>query len=308
MRAAKHTSRNCRKNKYESLNHSKWECKRHIKGKRKSAMNITYDFKGKVAIVTGSASGLGETTVRAFAKAGAKVVVADYNEEKGNAVCKSIQNSGAEAIFVKVDVTSQEPVDNLFKATLDAFGALDILVNNAGKGGPHLGNPLTRTDDFDWNTCYETMVRGTFHCCKASYNYFKEKKQGKIVNIASIAGYTGDPTLPHYSAAKAGIINFTQTLGRELAPFNINVNAVNPGIIYTPIWQGLAWLLGNTFPELYPNMKPREIFLANIDKFIPMKREQTPEDIANMVMFLAADEAKNITAQVINVDGGCELK
>jgi NAD(P)-dependent dehydrogenase (short-subunit alcohol dehydrogenase family) len=271
-------------------------------------MNITYDFKGKVVIVTGSASGLGEAMVHAFSKAGAKVVVSDLNEEKGNAVCKSIQDSGGEAIFVKVDVRNQESTDNLFKATLDAFGALDILVNNAGKGGPHLGDPLTRTEDIDWDTSFKTMVLGTFHCCKASYNYFKEKKQGKIVNIASIAGYTGDPTLPHYSAAKAGIINFTQTLGRELAPFNINVNAVNPGIIYTPIWQGLAWLLGNTFPELYPNMKPREIFLANIDKFIPMKREQTPEDIANMVMFLAADEAKNITAQVINVDGGCELK
>jgi NAD(P)-dependent dehydrogenase (short-subunit alcohol dehydrogenase family) len=271
-------------------------------------MNITYDFKGKVAIVTGSASGLGEATVRGFAKAGAKVVVADLNEEKGNAVRKSIQDSGGEAIFVKVDISSQESADNLFKATLDAFGALDILVNNAGKGGPHLGDPMTRTEDIDWNTSYETILRGTFHCCKASYNYFKEKKQGKIVNIASIAGYSGDIAIPHYSAAKAGVINFTQTLARELAPFNINVNAVNPGIIYTPIWQRLGLLYGKTFPERYPNMTQREIFLVHINDKIPMKHEQTEEDIANMVMFLASDEAKNITAQAINVDGGAELK
>jgi NAD(P)-dependent dehydrogenase (short-subunit alcohol dehydrogenase family) len=271
-------------------------------------MNITYDFKGKVVIVTGSASGLGEAMVHAFSKAGAKVVVSDLNEEKGNAVCKSIQDSGGEAIFVKVDVRNQESTDNLFKATLDAFGALDILVNNAGKGGPHLGDPLTRTEDIDWDTSYETILRGTFHCCKSSYNYFKEKKQGKIVNIASIAGYTGSSGLPHYAAAKAGVINFTQTLGRELAPFNINVNAVNPGIIYTPIWQNLAVVFGKNFPEVYKNMTPREIFLAVITKVIPMKREQTEADIANMVMFLASDEAKNITSQAINVDGGVELK
>jgi NAD(P)-dependent dehydrogenase (short-subunit alcohol dehydrogenase family) len=275
-------------------------------------MNITYDFKGKVAIVTGSASGLGEAMVHAFSKAGAKVVVADYNEEKGNAVRKSIQDSGGEAIFVKVDVSDQEAVNNLFKATLDAFGALDILVNNAGRGGPHMGDPLTNTEDIDWDISYKIMVLGAFHCCKASYNYFKERKQGKIINIASIAGFTGDPPVPNYSAAKAGVINFTQTLARELAPFNINVNVVNPGFVYTSIWEGVAVALKKSQPELYANMTPLDIFRSNVlarpYKAIPMKREQTTEDIANMVMFLASDEAKNITAQAINVDGGTELR
>lgn len=266
------------------------------------------DFAGKIVIVTGAASGLGRATALGFGNAGAKVVVADKKAEEGNKVSSEIKEKGTESIFVETDVTSEESVKNMIDTVLNTFGGLNILVNNAGTGGPHLGKPFTRTEAIDWDTSYKVNVRGTFYSCKAVYDMFIKQGHGKIVNVASIAGKTGDPVIPHYSASKAAVINMTQTLARELAPYNINVNCVCPGLIYTPIWKGLGYLLGKTYPEEYPNMNPREVFLANIDKLVPMKREQTEEDIANAVLFLCSEAAKNITAQTLNVCGGAELK
>jgi NAD(P)-dependent dehydrogenase (short-subunit alcohol dehydrogenase family) len=196
----------------------------------------------------------------------------------------------------------------MIKTTLDTYGKLDILVNNAGKGGPHLGYPFTRTEKIDWDTSYEVNVRGTFYACKAVYNLFIKQGHGKIINMASISGKTGSSVIPHYSAAKAAVINLTQALAREMAPYNINVNAVCPGLIYTDIWAGLGTMIGENFPGLYPNMTSREVFLANIEKNVPMKREQTVDDIANAVMFLCSEAARNITAQALNVCGGAEIK
>ncbi|MDD4783767.1 MAG: SDR family NAD(P)-dependent oxidoreductase [Syntrophaceticus sp.] len=266
------------------------------------------DFEGKVVIVTGAASGLGEATALGFGNAGAKVVVADKKAEEGSKVSSKIKEMGTDSIFVETDVTCEDSIKNMIDKTLSSFGGLDILVNNAGTGGPHLGNPFTRTEAIDWDTSYKVNVRGTFYCCKAVYDMFIKQRHGKIINLASIAGKTGDPTIPHYSASKAAVINLTQNLARELAPYNINVNCVCPGLIYTPIWKGLGYMMGKTYPEQFPNMSPREVFLANIDKLVPMKREQTAEDIANAVLFLCSEAAKNITAQALNVCGGAEIK
>lgn len=270
-------------------------------------MDMRDEFTGKTVIITGAASGLGKATALGFGKAGAQVVVADLNEEQGQAVVKEIEGLGSKAVFTKLDVTCEDSVKNLIGTTLKTCGVIDILVNSAGKGGPHLGSPFTKTEKIDWDTSYEVNVRGTFFCCKAVYDLFIKQGHGKIINMSSIAGKTGDPRIPHYSASKAAVINLTQTLARELAPYNININAVCPGLIYTPIWQGLGWLIGKTYPEQYPGMNPREVFLANIDKLVPMKREQTPEDIANAVMFFASEAACNITGQTLNVCGGTEI-
>lgn len=266
------------------------------------------DFEGKTVIVTGAASGLGKATALGFGNAGAKVVVADKKVEEGKEVCSELKGMGTESIFVETDVTSEDSVKNMIDTTLKTFDVLDILINNAGTGGPHLGQPFTRTEAVDWDTSYKVNVRGTFYCCKAVYDLFIKQGHGKIVNMASIAGKTGAAAIPHYSASKAAVINLTQTLARELAPYGINVNCVCPGLIYTSIWKGLGYLMGKNYPKVFADMSPREVFLATIDKMVPMKREQTEEDIANAAMFLCSDAAKNITAQALNVCGGAEIK
>ncbi len=270
-----------------------------------SQQNLKYNYQDQVVIVTGAASGLGESIALGFAKAGARVIVADIQEDKGLQVVAALKKEGApDAKFIYTDVTDEESVSGLIKNTLDAFGKLDIMVNNAGKGGPNMGLPFTRTEKIDWDTSYEINLRGTFYCCKAVYNLFIKQGHGKIINMSSITGRDPNPMIPHYSAAKAGIISLTQALAKELAPYNINVNAVCPGRIYTPIWDSLGEKIAQAFPQKFSGMSSREVFLAAVNANIPMKREQTEEDIANAVMFLASEEAKNITGQALSVCGG----
>jgi NAD(P)-dependent dehydrogenase (short-subunit alcohol dehydrogenase family) len=271
-------------------------------------MDFRDEFAGKVAIVTGGASGIGKAIALGFGKAGAKVVIADKNVPEGEKTLTEMKEKGLEAIFVETDVTSEEAVKAMVDTALKTFGGIDILVNCAGKGGPHVGMPLTRVEKVDWDTSYTVNLLGTFYCCKAVYDIFVKQKHGKIVNISSIAGKTGSPFLPHYSAIKAGIINFTQALAKELAPYNINVNCICPGLIYTPLWESLGSLLASNLPNIYPNKSPREVFLTTVEHSVPLKREQTPEDIANLTLFLCSEAARNITGQAINVCGGAETK
>ncbi|WP_194841451.1 SDR family NAD(P)-dependent oxidoreductase [Sporosarcina obsidiansis] len=273
-------------------------------------MNIQYDFFDKVAIITGSASGLGKEMALKFAKAGAKVTVSDIDEKKGGEVVRLITDMGAEAIFVYTDMTDEKSVTSMVKSTVETFGHVDILVNNAGTSGKSMGSPLTNVQSSDWDMTYQVNVRGVFFGCNAVYNLFKNQGYGKIINIASIAGRMGQETLPHYSASKAAVINFTQALAKEVAPFNINVNAVCPGVIYTPIYANEE--IVQAYKERNPshvdlNISSRKLFMARVEQRVAMKREQTPEDIANAVLFLSSEEAKNITGQALNVCGGSEF-
>ncbi|HZK84996.1 MAG TPA: SDR family NAD(P)-dependent oxidoreductase [Desulfosporosinus sp.] len=270
-------------------------------------MDFQQDFKGKVVIVTGAGGGLGGEVARQFAKAGAKVTVADFDVQNGLKVVKALKAMGSEAIFVEVDVTKEESCIAMVDATVKAFGGVDILVNNAGKGGPHVGYPLTRIQSEDWDISFQVNVRGTFFCVKAVYNIFMKQKHGKIVSLSSIAGKAGDPALPHYSSAKAAIINMSQAYAKEMGPYNINVNVVCPGLIYTPIWESLGSKLAESLPTVYPNMTARQVFEDSVKKKIIMKREQTEEDVAYAVLFLASEAAKNITGQALNVDGGAVM-
>ena len=135
----------------------------------------------------------------------------------------------------------------------------------------------------------------------------KEQRSGKMVNIASIAGREGRPSLPHYSASKAAVINYTQSLAAELAPFNVNVNAVCPGLLWTPMWEQVGVRYAKRDPRL-EDLSAREVFDQMVDEIIPLGREQTPEDIGNCVAFLVSDDAENITGQAVNVDGGAFLR
>lgn len=271
-------------------------------------MRFDDDFKGKVVFVTGGVGGIGKGICSGFAREGAKIAVADIDEEKAVAVVEAVKELGAESIFVKVDVTSEESVLSGIDITIKTFGGLDILVNGAGTAAVNEGPPSTVPLESDWDICYNVNVKGTLFTCKAVYELFKNQQHGKIVNIASMAGKTGSPALPHYSATKAAVINYTQTLARELAPYNINVNAVCPGLVWTPLWERGARILTKLFVKVKPDITPEEVFASEVNKLIPMKRPQTAQDVANAVLFLASEAACNITAQAINVDGGGELR
>jgi 3-oxoacyl-[acyl-carrier protein] reductase len=262
------------------------------------------DLKGKVVIVTGASSGLGRDIACSFGKAGALVTVADINEPEGLQTAKYIARCGSQAIFVATDVTDQDQACAAVDTTMESFGRVDILVNNAGFGGNNMGNPLTMIETSDFDSAYSVILKGSFHCCKAVYNIFKKQQYGKIVNIASIAARVGNINFPQYSAAKAALLNFTQTLAKEVGPFNINVNAVCPGYIFTPMWERLAAGLKLFNPEIYSEASAREIFLDVVNERTVMKREQTGEDIANAVLFFSSDGSCNITGQSLSVCGG----
>ena len=263
-------------------------------------------LEGKVTLITGAGSGIGRGIALAFAKEGAKVVVNDEHGDEATAVADEVRAQGREALALEGDVSRNHQVEEMVRKTLEAFDRIDVLVNNAGVGGEHIGTPLSDLTEEDWDRTYEVNLKAHFLTCRAVMPHMIEQKSGKIINISSIAGKTGSPVIPHYSATKAGVVNFTQALARELAPHRINVNAVCPGLIWTPLWEKMAKVVAEK-AALPPGVEPRAVFDGAVQQMILMKTEQTAEDIAMTVVFLASNESDQITGQAINVDGGAEL-
>jgi NAD(P)-dependent dehydrogenase (short-subunit alcohol dehydrogenase family) len=268
-------------------------------------MRFDDEFKDKVIIVTGSAGGLGKETAVKYAEAGAKVVIADLKEDLGKRTAEEINEKfTGKALFSRLDVTVQSSVDEMVQDAINAFGTVDILVNSAGISGKG-SRPFHKIELKEWDITYAVNVKGIISCCKAVTEVFQSKQSGKIVNVSSIAGRMPAPGLIHYGASKAAVINLTQTLAVEMARFNVNVNAVCPGWIWTPIYsenedfKALAQKMGKT---------PRDLFLDVVNRYCPLRREQTEEDIANTILFLSSESAKNITGQSINVDGGAVMR
>jgi len=241
--------------------------------------------KDKVAVVTGSGRGIGEATVRRLSEEGAKVVVTDINEENAIKVANEIKAKGGQAIGVKSDVTKIDEVEALMKKAVEEFGKLDILVNNAGFNRDMLIKDMTEKD---WDDVLDTDLKGAFLCAKFATKYMVEQKYGKVVNISSRAWH-GNPGQANYSSAKAGIIGLTKSMAWEFGRFNINVNAIAPGIIATELMKG--------HPK-FEMIKERQ--LANM----PIKRLGEPIDVANTILFLVSDEASFISGEVIHVSGG----
>jgi NAD(P)-dependent dehydrogenase (short-subunit alcohol dehydrogenase family) len=269
-------------------------------------------LKDKVAIVTGGGGGLGEGISLCFAKEGADVVVSDVNLEMAKKVAARVEKQGRRALAVKTDVRSGDEVEALVQKTLDEMGGLDILACSHGVSGmTHRERTADEPMDLegvteeDWDLTLDVNLKGVFLCNRAVAPHFKEKKAGKIINISSVGGREGSPQLFAYSISKAGVIALSQAVAKQLAEYSVNVNTICPGIIYTPMWEEGAKLLTKADPRFKDiDIDPKTAIDMVVQASIAFKRYQTPEDIGATAVFLASDEAKEITGQAINVCGG----
>ena len=247
-------------------------------------------LKNKVAIITGSARGLGRAYALRFAREGARLTICDVLDCEP--VAREIEAIGGEVLSLKTDVTDEKNTTEMARETRDRFGRIDILVNNAAAIGaietPDFVKPIEEMKYEDWDRYLNINIKGTFLCCKAVMPYMKEQRNGRIINIASTSGFNGSTHFLHYSTSKGGVITMTRGLATALGEYNINVNAIAPGVVMTEAMQALH-------PGSTDNQR--------LDKQI-LKRSIQPEDIAAAVVFLASDEASMITGQTLAVNGG----
>jgi NAD(P)-dependent dehydrogenase (short-subunit alcohol dehydrogenase family) len=263
------------------------------------------DLTDRVAIVTGGASGIGRGISLVLAQQGATVVVADINGQGADAVAAEVSQLERRTMAIVTNVTSRVSVEGMVTRVLEEFGKIDILVNDAGVvGSPNWWERETPSDD-DWDQVMGVNLRGAVLASEAVAPHMKERRYGKLINIASIAARQGGPDIPHYNASKAAVVSWTQSNALQLAPFDINVNAICPGLLWTPMWEGIARKRSTFGTEpAFSGLSGRAYFEKVVDSWIPMKKEQTPQDIGKLAAFLASDDAHNITGQAINVDGG----
>jgi 3-oxoacyl-[acyl-carrier protein] reductase len=241
----------------------------------------------RVAIVTGSARGIGKAIAKGLAESGVNVVITDIMEEAANNTANELAALGVETLAIKADVSKAADAEMLIKTTVEKFGKVDYLVNNAGITRDNLAIRMSETD---WDLVLNINLKGTFLCSQQAAKAMMKKKFGRIVNIASVSGILGTAGQANYASSKAGVMALTKTMARELGARNITVNAIAPGFIITEMTD-----------QLPDNVK--EDYL----KDIPLKRGGTPEDIANVVKFLISPAADYITGVTINVSGGLVL-
>jgi 3-oxoacyl-[acyl-carrier protein] reductase len=246
------------------------------------------DLTGKVAIITGSGRGIGKAIAMKLAEVGATIVINDVGDAgPAEQTVAEIKSLGRQSMAVMADVSSTADVVKLVDATISAYGKVDILVNNAGITRDQLAMRMT---DEDWDKVLAIDLKSVFLCTRAVLRPMLKQRSGKIISISSIVGIIGNASQANYAAAKAGIIGFTKTIAKEMGSRGITANAVAPGFIDTPMTQAL--------PE-----ERRQIMLNGI----PLGYLGTPRDVAEAVAFLASEEARYITGQVITVDGGISL-
>ncbi|MHB1128170.1 MAG: 3-oxoacyl-ACP reductase FabG [Bacillota bacterium] len=238
----------------------------------------------KVAIVTGSARGIGKTTAKMFAEAGAKVVLVDYDGATGEKTLSEFKEQGLEAIFVQVDVTNRSQVEAMFEQTVTTYGRLDILVNNAGVLADGF---LVKLSEADFDKVIAVNLKGVFNCSQAAAKVMVPQGSGCILNVSSIVGLYGNVGQTNYIATKAAVVGMTKGWAKELGPKGIRVNVIAPGFIVTDMTAGV----------------PDKVLRMMEDK-TPLRRLGQPEEIASVYLFLASDAASYINGAVISVDGG----
>jgi len=242
------------------------------------------ELDGKVALITGGAQGIGRTISEELAAQGAHVILADINLEGAEKTAAEMKEGGRKASAVRIDVSSAEDVKNVFDSIIKEYKPVDIVINNAGITRDGL---LIRMKEADWDLVMNINLKGSFLCSQQAAKQMMKQKSGAIVNIASIVGLMGNFGQANYSASKAGLIGFTKTLAREVAPRGIRANAVAPGFIDTEMTRVLE-----------------ESVRAKLIEQIPLARLGQPEDVARCVSFLVSEKASYITGQVISVNGG----
>lgn len=243
-------------------------------------------FSGKVALVTGGASGIGEACVHKFSEGGAKVVVVDMNEKLGKEVVAAVKKAGGEAIFLKVDVSDPQAVEKMVADTVTEYGKLDIAVNNAGIGGEQ--NPVGNYGIDSWLKVIGVNLNGVFYCMRYEIPQMAAQGSGAIVNMASILGSVGFAASPAYVAAKHGVVGLTKTAALEYSKAGLRINSVGPGFIKTPLLEGAL-------------DEPTTAYLAGLHA---SGRMGESEEVANLVAFLCSDEASFMTGGYYLVDGG----
>jgi NAD(P)-dependent dehydrogenase (short-subunit alcohol dehydrogenase family) len=250
----------------------------------------------KVAIVTGAGRGMGRAIALRFAQEGAHVVVADVNAETVHATAAAVENLGRQSVPLRADMGETTDIDTLIQRALDSFGRIDILVNNAGVTKA-MGLFDVTPDDWDW--MHRVNARGVFFCLQAVARQMVQQRSGRIINIASIAGkgYRHTSNIA-YAASKGAVVVMTQVAALQLAEYNINVNAICPGVTQTDMMLGIQRDRSTQYGIPMEELERRSVAA------IPLQRANTPDDIAAMAVFLASDEARNITGQALNVDGG----
>jgi 3-oxoacyl-[acyl-carrier protein] reductase len=244
-----------------------------------------YDFKGKTALVTGAARGIGRAIALELAKGGASIALNDVNAEAGAEAVEAMKQAGApQAKYYKFDVSVASACDEAIEAITKDFGGLQILVNNAGVSRDAL---LVRFKDEDWKLTLDINLTGAFNLMRAAGRIMMKQRAGAVVNIASVVGEMGNAGQAAYSASKGGLIALTKTVAKELASRNVRVNAVAPGFIDTPMTQALP-----------------EAARTKLSEAIPLARLGTPQDIANCVAWLVSDKASYVTGEVVRINGG----
>jgi len=244
-------------------------------------------LEGKVAIVTGGSRGIGKQICLRLSREGAKIAIFDIEEALLKEVAAQIKDIGSEVLPLGVDISNFEKVDRAVKKVIDRFERTDILVNNAGVNEDKL---LLRMREEDWDKVLQVNLKGTFNCLRAVIRTMVKQREGRVINISSVIGLRGNIGQANYAASKAGIIGLTKSVAKEVGRYGITVNAIAPGFINTSMTEKLQ-------------EKEKEKFISQI----PAGRMGKPEEVANLVSFLASDEAGYITGEVIKIDGGMAI-
>jgi meso-butanediol dehydrogenase/(S,S)-butanediol dehydrogenase/diacetyl reductase len=262
------------------------------------------DLTGSTALITGAGQGIGRGIALVMAGQGADIAVADLPSGSATDVAKEVEALGRKAIVVDLDVTDKQQCADAVARVIDEWGRMDILVNNAGVAGAPGSLPTRPGRDVDWEFTWQVNVKGVADMTEAALPHLKERRSGKIVNTASVAARAPLYNTAYYATTKMAVIAYTQAVAKEMAPYNVNVNAVCPGRLYTAFHQD--WLIGReqAGDQAVVGRDHHEVFEEALKEVIPLGREQAPEDIGAMVAFLASESACNITGQSIQVDGG----
>jgi len=257
---------------------------------------MNMNLEGKVALITGAAKGIGNGIALKLASEGANIVAADVLIKEAERVARQLVEMGTRSMALKLDVTSKKEIENVLTQIMDQYGKIDILVTCAGV--EQIPCSAIEIDEKEWDKVLNINLKGTLYCCQVVGREMMKQKYGKIITISSLNGKTGVPYTVAYNISKFGVIGLTKTLANELAPYNINVNSICPGLTDTEllarVWERRASILGVSREEVYRSA------INNI----PLKRLGIPNDLGNIAVFLASDHSNYITGELIHVTGG----